>query len=183
MKHFSYIDRGIDVSGVQRELDAQPELWNARGQRTVETSPHYGIPDIWVRYRRLDELKDTRAFLEPHYGVFYPEWDRLPSIQPIVFDIMRRVKATHLGAILITKIPAGCEVKPHDDRGSWHAEFHTTKVYVGIRANTKCVNYCGGDSLVINEGDVVTFNNLITHSVKNDGATDRITLIVCTATQ
>jgi uncharacterized cupin superfamily protein len=92
---------------------------------------------------------------------------------------MARVNAVYLGGILITRIPPGGCVKPHHDRGSWHAETMNTKVYVGLRSNPQCINRCEGEQIVIAPGDAVTFNNLLTHSVENNGETDRMTLIVC----
>lgn len=183
MKHFQEIASGIDVAGVLTELEAHQELWNAHPERTADGSPHYGVPDIWVRYRAKEELTSPKAFREPHYAEFYPAWKLLPSLERIVFALMAKVRAVGLGGILITKIPAGGGVKPHHDRGGWHAEFYNTKVYVGLQSNPKCINYCEDESIVIKAGDAVTFNNLLTHSVENRGDTDRITLILCFRTE
>lgn len=185
MRHFKRIATRIDVSGVLSDLEQNADLWNANTARTSPESPHYGVPDIWVRYRAPEELTTPEAFREPHFAMFYPAWKRLQALEPIVFGIMKRARprAVGLGGILITKIPAGGSVKPHHDRGGWHAEFYNTKIYVGIKSNPHCVNYCEGEQIVINEGDAVTFDNLLTHSVENRGDTDRITLIICLRTE
>lgn len=182
---FQTLAVGLDTSAVLAQLDAHPELWNAHPGRTREDSPHYGIPDIWVRYRAADELNSTSAFNAPHFPVFYPAWHALPALHSLVFKVMDLVKPhpTALGGILITKIPAGKEVKPHHDRGGWHAEFYDTKVYVVLKGNDKCVNYCEDESMAMETGDAVVFNNLLTHSVENRGDTDRMTLIVCLRTE
>lgn len=180
MKHFHKIAEGIDFSGVQDQLAAHPELWNTNTDRLTRAgSPFVGTSDIWLRYRRLDELTSLDRYREPHFAAFYPAWKLLPTLHHIVFGLMSQVKAVYLGGVLITRIPAGGCVAPHHDRGSWHAEFCNTKVYAVIQANDQCVNYCGDEQIVIKAGEAVTFDNLLTHSVENRGFTDRVTLICC----
>lgn len=183
MEHFTKIRSGIDVAPLRTQLAAYPELWNTRRERTPTDSPHHGVDDLWVRYRSPEELTSPERFAEPHFAVFYPAWDLLPALRPIVFSLMAQVEAVHLGGILLTRIPPGGRVKPHHDRGGWHAEFFNTKVYVGVQTNPQCVNRCAGDEMVIGDGDAVIFNNLLVHSVENDGPTDRITLICCFRTE
>ena len=179
MQHFQKISEGIDVAPALAQLEAHPELWNAHPERTFAGSPHYGIPDIWVRFRDKSELTETRHYGEPHFAVFYDAWHKIPALKPIVFSLMAKVGAVYMGGILITKIPPGKSVRPHNDRGSWHPEFHNCKVYVPLQANDGCVNICEDESAVMRPGEAWTFNNLVTHSVENTGATDRITLICC----
>lgn len=180
MKHFTRIASGIDVELLRAQIESQPRLWNARRERTgFKGSPFEGTSDQWLRYRAPQELTDSKSFKEPHFSVNYPSWYALSAAHDIVFDLMRKVRAIHLGGVMLTKIPAGGRILPHDDRGSWHAEMMDCKVYVPILANDQCVNTCGGERLVIRVGEAVSFNNLITHSVENNGDTDRITLIVC----
>ena len=109
----------------------------------------------------------------------YPAWNVLTAAHGIVFGLMFVLRAVHLGGVLLTKIPAKGRILPHHDRGSWHAEAMNCKVYVPIKANDQCVNYCGDESMVIRPGEAVEFDNLIEHSVENDGDSERITLIVC----
>jgi hypothetical protein len=170
-----------DVDEVERQLDANPDLWNVHDKRT-QSDVFFGTSDIWVRFRDPSELIEPRHFSEPHFPVWYPAWHRLPALRPIVFDLMAKVQATHLGGILITKIPAHGRVKTHHDRGTWHAETMNKKIYVPLRANDQCVNHCGDESVVMARGDAWFFDNLVEHSVINDGDTDRITLIVCLRT-
>lgn len=180
MKNFHLIKSGIDIALLGDQLARSPELWDANPQR--RGGVHAEMTDIWVRYRAIEELKEPKNYREPHFGVFYPAWHALPALRPIVFDLMRDVEAVHLGAILITRIPPGGQILPHDDRGSWHAEFHNCKIYVPIANNPDCLNICEHDRLVMKTGEAWTFDNLRTHSVENNGDTERITLICCFAT-
>ena len=179
MEHFTKIRSGLDVAPLRAQIEARPDLWNVNGARISSDNPFSGTSDQWLRYRAPEDLNGPDDYRQPHFAVNYPSWHALPAAQEIVFDLMRTVRAVHLGGVLLTKIPAGGRIKPHHDRGSWHAEKMNCKIYVPVSANEKCVNYCGGESLVIRPGDAVSFNNLITHSVENNGETDRITLIIC----
>jgi hypothetical protein len=180
--NFKYHGR-YDVRGLSYQLATQPELWNERPQRLYQSGPFNATDDIWVRWRPENELIGPQSYLEPHFATWYPAWHRLPALQPMVFDLMARLSATHLGGILVTRVPAGREVKPHDDRGSWHAEFYTTKVYVVIENNEHCVNRCGGEEVVMAPGEAWEFDNLVTHSVVNNGQSDRVSAIICMKTE
>lgn len=177
MQYFEQIDQ-FDVKEAITQLDALPSLWNARPART-EHDTFAGTSDIWVRYRDPRELQSPADFAVPHFAVFYEAWRLLPALHPIVYRLMADVQAVHLGGILITKIPPGGWIKPHHDRGGWHAEFYERKVYVPLRTNPFVVNLCEDERVVMGLGEAWYFNNLVTHEVKNDGDTDRITLIVC----
>jgi len=181
MKYFEKIAR-YNVWPLEEQLDAHPELWNTHGQRTVHDT-FYGTSDIWVRFRDPSELKEPKHFGEPHFPVWYPAWEKLPALQPIVFDLMARVKATHLGGILITRIPPHGGIKPHHDRGGWHAEHYRRKVYVPIKTTDQVSNHCEDETVIMRRGDAWWFENLVTHSVVNSGDTERVTLIVCMRTE
>lgn len=179
MTAFQLIAEDIDVAPLLAQLEACPELWGQHQGRSREGSPHYGIPDIWVRYRAWDEITEPAKANEPHFASFYPAWYDLPAIQEIAFRLMTKVRATYLGGILITKIPAGKQVKPHTDKGGWHAHNMPLKIYVPLQSNPDCVNYCGDSSLYMKAGEAWSFDNLLLHSVVNNGAEDRITAIFC----
>lgn len=179
MKHFRKIADGIAVAPVLAQLQAHPELWGQHAARTeMPQSPHDETSDIWVRFRDPAQLTDARSFGEPHFAVFYPAWHELPALQPIVFDLMATMRAVYLGGILITRIPAGARVKPHHDRGSWHAEYLNAKVYTVLKANERCINWCVHERVVMRPGEAWQFENLLMHGVINDGDDERLALIV-----
>ena len=174
MSTFGFIGL-VPVAGIMQQLDAAPNLWNERTERRDSPdSVHADMSDIWVRY--AEGTPDSQT---PHVSVMYPAWTVLKDMHGLVFDLMRSQCATQLGGILITRIPPGGEIKPHDDRGTWHAEHYNRKVYVVLQGNARCINECEGEELAMRTGEVWTFDNLRSHSVQNGGTTDRITLIVC----
>ena len=184
MKYFEKVTR-YNVEELDEQLTAQPELWDTYTIRTA--SPHlpfHGTGDIWIRHLAKAEIDaDLRKLGEPHFAEFWPAWHKLPALKPIVFDVMAKVRAVHLGAIFITRIPQGKSIKPHHDRGGWHAEFFNRKLYVVIKTNERVINRCEDESVVMKRGECWCFENLVTHSVENGGDSDRTTLIICTRTE
>jgi len=176
VSHFRLIAAGCDVSGIVAELDAHPELWDQNTSRTESPmSVHHGVRDIWLRWR---DPAYSGSFDEPHISAFWPAWHALPSLHPIVRNLSHVVNGVHLGGILITRIPAGEQVRPHTDDG-WHARHFDTKLYLVLRANALCLNYCGDEVEHYRVGDVFEFPNSVKHSVVNRGSTDRISVIIC----
>jgi hypothetical protein len=178
MSNFIRIASGIELLPVLLDLERQPELWNRNTARTAGGGPHQAVSDIWVRFRDPTELSDRQAYSEMFTPVFYPAWSALPHLRPIVFGLMTRLEAVQLGGILITRVPAGKMVEPHNDRGRWHAEFFNTKAYVVLASNPGCYNTCDDETVVMAPGEAWVFNNLKEHSTVNAGETDRVTLIV-----
>lgn len=175
MQHFALIDEGVPIDRVLAELEAAPHLWDQHPIRT-EQPDFFGTHDIWVRFKDYDDFMGDPS--SPHFAMWYPAIKELPALRPIIFDMMTEVNATHLGGVLLTKIPANGVIRPHVDRG-WHPEFYKMKVYVPLQTNDLCVNNCGGEQVTMKAGEAWWFNNLVPHSVVNAGDTDRITLIVC----
>jgi mannose-6-phosphate isomerase-like protein (cupin superfamily) len=176
--HFPLIHQGLDVAPILADLDAAPDLWDLyHERRTSPGSPHGEMQDIWVRTRARGDLEDPDAFRKPFWPVFYDAWHRLPSIQPVVWALMGMTKGTHLGQILLTRIPPGHRVHTHVDRG-WSVDYWDRKFYVVLQGNAQCVNQCVDECVVMPTGSIFEFENRLPHSVQNDGETTRISLIV-----
>jgi len=179
MSNFRLLASGVDVSGITAELAAHPELWGSNGYRVMHPeSPHYGIADIWLRWRHWASLLSVASYQEPHFPVFWPAWRALPSLWPMVRTLSHAVDSVALGGILITRINPGESVKEHVDTG-WHALYYDTKVYVCLRGNPFSINYVEDEAFAPREGDIFSFSNQQRHRVTNDGPTERITAIIC----
>lgn len=178
MNHFAKIIEGIDVAPVLAQLAAHPDLWDRDPERTaLPDSPHAQASDIWIRFRAKSELTEPAKYGEPHFAEFYPAWYELTALRPIVFRVMARMQAVYLGGILITRIPAGAKILPHVDRG-WHPEFMNAKAYVIFQANERCINRCEDEAVIMRPGEAWLFNNLVTHSVDNDGDEERLVMVM-----
>lgn len=164
------VHSGMNVAPLLWALQDHPELWNQTPNRTTPpASPHHGLSDIYIRYgvNPLDRVE--------HESVWYPAADVLP-VKDLIFELMAHFKGERLGGVLITKIPAGQECKPHVD-GGWHAGYYEK---FGIQiASAPGQFFCfEGEALETKPGDVFWFDNAHTHWVTNPTPYDRITLIV-----
>lgn len=169
---------GIDVAPLLAQLDHHPELWNVYPERRI--GPHQDVSDIWIRYFSREVLASgPQAYREKHPFSFYPAWDALPELRPIVAKVIEIERANVLGGLLITRIPSGGQVGWHHDRGSWHAEYFDRKIYVPLRSNSRCINRVGKEWCIMWPGSAWYFDNQISHAVENNGDTERVTLIVC----
>lgn len=177
--------RGINVAPLLQQLDAAPELWDENVFRTERvagaaayTNPHQKISDIIVRFNDWKHWTgDRAAFNGPHESVWWGAYDKLPYLQPLVFDLMRKFYTEQLGMVLITRIPPHCNVEKHVDVG-WHAGYYL-KFGLQIKA-AKGQKFCyKGCKLETKPGDLFAFNNSLPHWVENQTDHERMTLIIC----
>src|ERR1700675_3230777 len=132
MRNFLKICDGINVEPLNFLLKQKPELWDRQTQRKeIKDSPHLAMSDIWVRYNDGRNVQNP-DFHDLHYPVWYPVINELPMVRGISLALMSKMGATHLGGILITKIPAGGKIAPHID-DNWHANFYNCKLYVPLQ--------------------------------------------------
>jgi len=171
---------GVHVEPLMTQLQAHPELWDQNRFRTERAygNPHAKISDIIVRFNDWKHWTgDRAAFNAEHDSVWWAAYEKLPYVQPLVFDLMRMFMAERLGMVLITRIPPYTDVAKHVDVG-WHAE-HYVKFGIQLKAAVG-QEFCYEDyRLETKTGDLFAFDNSKTHWVENPTAEERITLIVC----
>lgn len=178
MSRFRLTHLGLDTGPILEELAAHPGLWDEHPERrTAPGSPHAAMTDIWIRARARDDLAEEDAFRKPHRPVFYPAWRALPAIQPVVFGLMAEHRGTELGNVLLTRLPPGEAIGTHQDHG-WAVEWYNRKFYVVLRSNARCVNTCMEEEVAMRAGEIWEFENRVPHGVENNGASERISLIV-----
>lgn len=183
-RHFLRVANMLPVAPLVALLEAHPELWGQFGWRkTIAGGPHAQMTDIWVRYNAYSKLGP--GFNDEHDGLWYPAYDVLqPAIQPLISSLMALVDGERLGGVLITRIPPGAGIGKHRDAG-WHVEYYD-KFYVSLKSGpgAKFICHEGEDDVLEPEvGECWRFDNRLPHSVQNDSAEDRITLIVCIRTE
>lgn len=188
MQHFQLIDSGIDVAPLLGQLEANPDLWNANDWRkTRPYTAHADMTDIWIRYNAIErlDLSNPLEFNKEHVPVWYPAWERLSALHPIIFNLMAQVQGEMIGGVLITKIPSGQGLKPHVDTG-WHVEYYD-KFYLSVKSEEGSHFCCDHDGtlekLNPKPGEIWLFDNRQNHWVENDSNSDRITVIMCIRTQ
>ena len=179
MRQLNLLPIEFDVSRLVSDIQRQPTLWNRYQFRNSQPGgPHEDIDDIWIRYNDFSKFSDDRvAFNEKHESVWYPEYDLLPRLRPIIFQLMAFVEGEQLGGILITRIPPGKGCLPHKD-GGWHASYYDKYIVQLESTEGQSFNF-EGESLIAKPGQVYWFDNSKTHWVVNDSDQDRMSLIIC----
>lgn len=176
VSHIHHLASGVEVSPIVDAINANPQLWNEYTLRTAAYE-HSDVSDIWVRYNSWKNyIGDRLAFNAEHDSSWYPVEKILP-VRRVILDVMHFVGGERLGGVLITKIPAGKQCRPHVD-GGWHATYYE-KFAVQLQSNDQQAFHFDGESLVSKPGDLYTFDNSYTHWVKNDSESDRMTMIIC----
>ena len=166
---------GLPVGALLWALQANPQLWDQNTARTESpSSPHHGLSDIWARFAAPGVDGS-----QPHESVWYPAADLIP-IRELVYPLMGHLRGDQLGGVLITRIKAGQQCKPHTDPG-WHARYYK-KFAIQVQSAPGQAFCFEGERLETKPGDLFFFDNSFTHWVENDTPHDRITAIVCIKT-
>lgn len=168
----------VNIAELSHSIQRQPELWNQNDLRTqYPNSPHIEADDIWLRFndRKIFE-EDPTKIMNDYEAVNYPAWDILPQCHEIVFGLMRSVRGTRLGRVMITRLAPGKKIKPHSD-GGYYADYYDR--YHCVLQNFPGSYFRAGDEKVtMKAGEVWWFNNSIEHEVINNSAEDRVTMII-----
>lgn len=174
MRHFQRIAEGVDVFPVLHALQRQPELWNQHPIRTTHHgTAHSEVDDILVFF---NDIANPETVANDREVVPFPAWEKLPQLRPILFNLMRAVEAVRLGRVMITRLPPGGAITPHVDGGApadWFERYH-----ICLQASPGNVFRAGNEAVSFKAGDVWAFDNRQLHSVANNGADDRIVVIV-----
>lgn len=180
MKYFQQIASGVDVTPILTALKCQPELWDANPIRTKHPgTAHAEVSDILVRFNDIEEFQrtgDPTTITDDREAIAFPAWDKLPQLRPIIFDLMRRVEATRLGRVVITKLPPGRQITPHEDQGAPATYYE--RFQIALQSFPGAIFHIGDEHMNFASGDVWWINNNVTHSVVNNSRDDRIVCIV-----
>ena len=183
MRHFQLVASNVDVMPLMVALQTRPRLWNQHRFRTTYTgTPHGDVDDILLRFSAPekttdpDHVGDVLQDMEP---VFYPVWQELPQVRPIVFDLMRRVEAASLGRVIITRLQPGGRIAPHADTdGDYVSRDDGMRFHVVLQGLPGSLYHCGGETVQMMSGQVWWFQHLEVHSVENNSAGERVHLLV-----
>lgn len=187
MLYFQKMPFQVDVRALNKALDNHPELWGQYGWRKSDPCKvHSEMTDIWVRYNDISKYKDFDIrFNDEHVPIWYDAWTKCPDVKqalkPILFHLMAYTQGEMLGGVLITRIPAGGGIAPHEDKG-WHVGYYD-KFYISLQSQPGANFYCGNEVINPATGDCWRFDNRREHWVENNSDAARVTLIVCIRTE
>lgn len=187
MKYFQKIANNVNVNRLMHEIQRQPELWDENTLRTKHPgTAHSQISDIWVWFNNTTLAQTEFSHLERDKVINdkeiipYRAWNLLPSLRPIIFDLMHIVQAVRLGRVIITKLPPGKEITPHVDGGAPATYYQ--RYQLALQCLPGNVFRIGSDpnqeEVQFTTGDIWHINNRVEHSVINNSIDDRIVCIV-----
>jgi hypothetical protein len=154
------------------QITRHPELWNQNRLRTEHPgSPHSKCDDILLRF----QAEGSQVIDDPEC-VWHSTWNVLTEAHDLIFNLARMVKAERIGRIIISRLPPGAEITPHEDGGAVASYY--TRYQMPLQSAPGCVFECAGEKVQMCGGEVWWFDNKKTHSVVNNSATDRIAMIV-----
>lgn len=173
MRHFQKIAESIDTIPLLNALAQRPDLWNEHTLRTTHPlSPHKQTDDVWCLF---NDTSDPESVVDDCEVVPYRGWYELP-IRPLVLDLMRRVDGIRLGRVLISRLAPGKEIPEHVDQGA--PATYYKRYHLALKAEPGALNMSGGEVIQYRMGDLWWFDNSVPHSVVNNSADDRITLVM-----
>lgn len=173
MKNFKYNFIGrYDVSNLLEILNTKSDgdwnYWDVKQKKYKAHSETKTIPLLVdERYGYNGEIKGTES-------KFYLDFEReLLKIKEI---IQSYYGIGDILAIEIAKLPKKSKVHEHKDGGV--SLLKNPRVHLVLQTNDGVVFKVGGEEKNMKIGELWEINNTETHSVVNDGDTDRIHMII-----
>lgn len=174
MRHFQKIVEGLDVVPLLNALAQRPDLWNEHTIRTTHPlSPHQQTDDIWVLF---NDCSTPETVVDDCEVVPYRAWFEIPGLRKMVLDLMRRVDGIRLGRVLISRVPPGCSIPEHVDQGA--PATYYKRYHLALKAEPGALNSSAKEVIQYRMGEFWWFDNSVPHSVTNNSADDRITLVM-----
>ena len=182
MKNFLKI-ADLDTLPLLLAIKRNPDLWKADTYlRDYPQGPFGEVESIMLRFptKRVFELEaDLERYkdsLEQHFCVDQPAYKALPDARPLVMWLASRVGAEMIGRCFINKVKPGGVIYPHVDTKA-HTDFYS-RHHICLESNDRSMLRAGDERVNMRPGEVWWFDNSQEHEVVNEGATDRMHLIV-----
>lgn len=165
-----------------------PENANYRFYGYVEdltgiTEAVLNLPDeVWTQYRRNSDMHELNADVDSivlRHGIkedspVYRNTEAYDCLK----DALKPVLSVLPGAdrIRLAKLKAGGKIPPHVDAASYFKLMH--RLHIPLTTNPDVWFFIRGEGWRLLPGEIWEINNVVEHSVVNDGDTDRIHLVV-----
>ena len=171
---FLRIAEGLDVTPLLAELDAAPEMWLADTSRQRKVRCQRDTQNIFLRAARKPLPPGAKNANDVHETRTMRSAARFPE----AVSFCREIASLHDGelgrATLVALQPHGW-VRPHRDGGDYYRirdRFHLV-----LRSPGGSPLTCGEDAVVMQEGELWTFDNKVRHEARNPTEEPRVHLI------
>jgi hypothetical protein len=172
----------FDIAALKHAITALDEsAWNEDGSRQKAFGAHAATQTI-----KLIADSDFRHTNPTHHAGYQ-------TLEPLLAPIMAHIRQFYLQTLrqrrvaeqhgpgyfirtILTRLPAGAEIRPHIDEGESLKRCH--RIHLPVISNPDSQFCVGQLKFHMPEGELWEINNRRTHSVRNDGAQARIHLIL-----
>lgn len=166
--NFLRICENQDVSNLKAKVAQLTEADWAQSDRHTQF-------DIHKETQSIQLLGDDMSHTPPQKTRYFD------LLAPDVAPIIERLKGYfgHKGIfvrVLIARLNAQSEIKPHVDKG--YSLINCNRVHVPLFTNDQVQFSVGGESRTLNEGEVWEINNADVHAVSNASDSPRVHLII-----
>lgn len=127
---------------------------------------HYAVDDIILRYPSKDENWNCAPF------------NVLTEAQPIVFRLMGTVWGELLGRVVISRLPPGRAIPSHTDRLPNDRAMFYHRYQIPLASEAGVAFHIEDEQMFLEPGNAYWIANTKLHSVVNNSAADRLSMIV-----
>lgn len=172
MNNIKIIKTGINVNKILNQLKQYPEDWNTQTNLSNSDSMlNYGFPEVSAGVLQLiiggvanlsEYVGDTEYCIKtPFYNKYYE-----------MSNWLKRNFPTHSRCGFLS-LPVGGIVGKHIDIGSYY--LTRDRYHLCIQGQYRYT--VEDESVIVNAGDLLVFNNKLNHSAENIGDNVRITFV------
>lgn len=173
MKNIRVLERGIDVSSILAQLKQHPEDWGA--VRKIEGSHNvvdeFGFPEVQAGVLQLvmGAIERPDQYVgDSEICIPTPAFQRHTAVLGIISRYFRDVSRC-----AFLSLPVGGTVGTHIDIG----DYYLTRDRYHLSIQGTYEYHVGDESIVIEPGMLVWFNNKLPHGTRNLGDDIRITFV------
>lgn len=176
MKNFQGLYQ-FDPVPLLHQLQRQPQLWKADTYlRDYPQGPFGDTETVFLRFPPASVSELEQGTKDQHECVWMDGMIHLPAARRLIFDLMMKVEGERIGRVMINKLRPGGRIYPHADTPV-HADYWD-RYHLVLQSSPGCNFRCGDETLYLPPGQVWWFQNALEHEVANNGAVERVHMIV-----
>ncbi len=175
MNNFRLVATGLDVSGVQEEIQANPSLWweyTGRQKLGVQVDT-LTIP---LRTHAFSAFSST-SVNDIQQSELTPQAKRLPVTLALLQTILGYFpQGSELARAMLVLLRPYCRVYSHIDRGAYYVDRKRYHLGISVPCSGSIL-ISGSEDVSIKDGELWWFDNKRQHEALNMSADHRIHLI------
>ncbi|MDH4048445.1 MAG: aspartyl/asparaginyl beta-hydroxylase domain-containing protein [Gammaproteobacteria bacterium] len=172
----------VDVASLKKlVLDLTEQQWNSFSLRQKRYEVHQQTQTVALVYdpdfrhshpTRLPILQTFESDMRPALAMAADHFEETEAARRLISE---RGRGFFVRASLV-RLKAGCSIGEHQDNN--FSLTHSHRLHLPIITNDEVLFAVGSETINMCEGELYEINNRRMHSVRNDGSTDRVHLIL-----